>query len=50
MLFLFNGLLTKALKKGLTFITDEMNLSIIYTMKSLASPLEINDDQTTYIP
>ena len=27
-----------------------MNLSSIYTMKSLASALEINDDQTTYIP
>ena len=45
-----NGPLTKALKKGLTFIADEMNLSSIYTMKSLAPALEINNDQTIYIP
>ena len=45
-----NGPLTKALKKGLTFIADEMNLCSIYTMKSLAPALEINNDQTIYIP
>ena len=45
-----NGPSTNALKKGLTFISDEMDLSSVYTMKTLILILEINNDQSIYIP
>ncbi|KAK8854131.1 hypothetical protein M9Y10_016685 [Tritrichomonas musculus] len=45
-----NGPLTTALQKGGTFIADEMNLSTISTMKSLAPALEPCIGEKIFIP
>ena len=45
-----DGSLTYSLKKGLTFIADEMNLSNQKTLKSLAPILEPNFEKFIYIP
>ena len=45
-----DGSLTYSLKKGLTFIADEMNLSNPKNLKSLAPILEPNFEKFIYIP
>jgi len=45
-----NGTLITAIKEGLIFIADEMNVSSPTTMKSLAIALETNINQGIYFP
>ena len=45
-----NGSLITAIKEGLIFIADEMNISSPTTMKSLAIALETNINQGIYFP
>jgi midasin (ATPase involved in ribosome maturation) len=45
-----NGTLTDSLRKGYTFIADEMNLSSITTMKALAPALDPSAGNNIFIP
>jgi len=45
-----NGTLTDSLRKGYTFIADEMNLSSITTMKALAPALDPSVGNNIFVP